>query len=93
MSSKDWWTNERRQAQRERINQIKPWLKSTGAITAQGKAVISMNAFKGKSRDETVELVEAAKKRLERSQRRQLKTLEMLGVDIQALQNSHRGES
>ncbi len=93
MSSKDWWTNERRQAQRERINQIKPWLKSTGAITDQGKAVISMNAFKGKSRDKTIELVEAAKKRLERSQRRQLKALEALGVDIQALQNGHRGES
>ncbi|MFZ3193853.1 MAG: hypothetical protein WA154_11695 [Moraxellaceae bacterium] len=69
MSSKDWWTNERRQAQRERINKIKPWLKSTGAITAEGKAVISMNAFKGKSRNETLKALGEDKQPIQNSHR------------------------
>lgn len=41
------WTKEKRQAERDRINQTKPWLKSTGAKTPEGKAVSSQNAFKG----------------------------------------------
>ena len=41
------WTKEKRQAERDRINQTKPWLKSTGAKTPEGKAISSQNAFKG----------------------------------------------
>jgi hypothetical protein len=41
------WTEEKRQAERNRINQTKPWLKSTGAKTQEGKAICSQNAFKG----------------------------------------------
>ena len=40
-------TEEKRQAMRDRINQSKPWLKSTGAKTPEGKAISSQNAFKG----------------------------------------------
>jgi len=35
-----------RQMQRERIMITKPWLKSTGAKTAEGKAISKMNALK-----------------------------------------------
>lgn len=40
------WTPERRAAQALRIKKQKPWLKSTGPKTAQGKARISQNACK-----------------------------------------------
>jgi len=35
-----------RQMQRERIYKTKPWLKSTGAKTAEGKEISRMNALK-----------------------------------------------
>ena len=38
------WTEERRARQREIIQQTKPWLKSTGPRTQEGKAVSSQNA-------------------------------------------------
>ncbi|WP_297575122.1 hypothetical protein [uncultured Deefgea sp.] len=38
------WTDEQKQHQRELIQRIQPWLKSTGPITAEGKAVASQNA-------------------------------------------------
>lgn len=40
------WTEERRQKQRELIQNWKPWEKSTGARTPQGKARSSRNAYK-----------------------------------------------
>ena len=44
------WTEERKQRQRELIQSWKPWLKSTGAKTPEGKARSSKNATKtGKS--------------------------------------------
>ena len=45
MGNQSYWTEERRQAQRERINRVKPWLKSTGARTPEGKAISSQNAY------------------------------------------------
>ena len=39
------WTPERRDKQAERIRQSKPWEKSTGPRTAEGKAVSSQNAL------------------------------------------------
>ena len=47
MGNQHYWTEERRQEQRERIQASKAWLKSTGPITAKGKATVSRNAFKG----------------------------------------------
>ena len=47
MSNQHYWTDERRQEQRERIQASKAWLKSTGPTTAAGKAKSSRNAFKG----------------------------------------------
>lgn len=41
------WTEEKRQRERDRINQTQPWLKSTGARTPEGKKIISQNAYKG----------------------------------------------
>ena len=44
------WTPEQRQRQRELIQRWKPWEKSTGAKTLEGKAKSSKNAIKdGKS--------------------------------------------
>jgi len=40
------WNDEARQAAREEIMKNKPWLKSTGAKTAAGKAKSKMNALK-----------------------------------------------
>jgi hypothetical protein len=41
------WTTERRAKQSQAIRQWKPWAKSTGAKSPEGKAVVSRNAFKG----------------------------------------------
>ncbi|WP_343597685.1 hypothetical protein [Acinetobacter sp.] len=40
------WTEESRQLQRERILKNRPFDKSTGARTAEGKATVSKNALK-----------------------------------------------
>ncbi|MBU0800706.1 MAG: hypothetical protein KKA05_06845 [Alphaproteobacteria bacterium] len=40
------WPPARRKAQAERIRQIKPWLKSTGPRTPEGKKRSSKNAVK-----------------------------------------------
>ena len=40
------WTGERKQKQRELIQNWKPWEKSTGARTPKGKARSSRNAYK-----------------------------------------------
>ena len=39
------WTEERRRKQAEMINRLKPWEKSTGPKTEQGKARSKMNAL------------------------------------------------
>ncbi len=41
------WTPEQRQRQAEKIQQWRPWLKSTGPRTAKGKAKVSRNAYTG----------------------------------------------
>ena len=44
------WSAEERQRQRELIQRWKPWTKSTGAKTPEGKSSSSKNSFKtGKS--------------------------------------------
>ena len=47
MSKHNGWTPERRALQAQRIRQQKPWLKSTGPQSAQGKAKVARNAYKG----------------------------------------------
>ena len=43
------WTDEARAMQAERIRKSKPWLKSTGPKTEEGKLVSRMNAMKSGS--------------------------------------------
>ena len=44
------WTPEERKKQSELIQRWKPWDKSTGAKTIEGKAISSRNAYKGSKR-------------------------------------------
>jgi hypothetical protein len=44
------WTLERRARQRELIQRWKPWKQSTGPKTAEGKAAVARNAYKGATR-------------------------------------------
>lgn len=46
MSARNW-TLEQRQRQSEAIHQWKPWERSTGPRSDEGKAKVSRNAFKG----------------------------------------------
>ena len=41
-------TLKQKKLQSERIKSVKPWLKSTGAKTQEGKAISKMNALKTK---------------------------------------------
>lgn len=45
------WTEERRARQAEAIKRWRPWEKSTGPTSAEGKAASSRNAFRGAERD------------------------------------------
>ncbi len=42
------WTDERRARQAEAIRRWKPWERSTGPKTEEGKAASSRNAYKGR---------------------------------------------
>jgi hypothetical protein len=44
------WTDERRVRQSKAIRRWKPWLKSTGPRTANGKSRVSRNAWRGGER-------------------------------------------
>lgn len=50
------WTPEQRKEQGKKIRQWKAWESSTGARTAEGKAISSMNAYKGGFREQMKEL-------------------------------------
>jgi hypothetical protein len=41
------WTDEQRRQQSLRIRRWQPWKHSTGPRTNEGKAITSLNAFKG----------------------------------------------
>jgi len=43
------WTPEQKRQQAKLINDWKPWEQSTGAKTAQGKAIVSRNTYRGGS--------------------------------------------
>ena len=50
------WTLERRQRQAELIRNWRPWAKSTGPRTPEGKARVSRNAWQGGHRAQLREL-------------------------------------
>ena len=50
------WTAERRARQAELIRTWKPWERSTGPRTAEGKAATSRNGWKGGTRAGLIEL-------------------------------------
>ena len=50
------WTEERRRRQAEAIQQWKPWKKSTGPRTEEGKARSSRNAYKASVKQELREI-------------------------------------
>ena len=56
------WTLEQRQRQRELIQRWKPWEKSTGAKTPEGKKRSSQNSFKTGKSLEVRELIKAINK-------------------------------
>jgi hypothetical protein len=63
------WTPERRAKQSQAIRQWKPWDKSTGAKTPEGKAVVSRNAFKGGHRPYLRQLAKDLAEELQYTQR------------------------
>ncbi|MCB1550982.1 MAG: hypothetical protein KDJ26_03160 [Alphaproteobacteria bacterium] len=52
--SKNGWTQERRLRQSEAIKRWKPWEKSTGAKTKEGKEHSKMNAYKHGARSDCI---------------------------------------
>lgn len=44
------WTPERRRRQAELIQRWKPWERSTGPTTAEGKERVAQNAYEGRAR-------------------------------------------
>ena len=46
------WTPERRQRQAELIREWKPWAKSTGPKTNEGKSTVAGNAWRGGHREQ-----------------------------------------
>lgn len=46
------WTDETRAQQSERMKQLKPWLKTTGPNTEEGKKTSSQNAMRHGMRSE-----------------------------------------
>jgi hypothetical protein len=46
------WTNERRQQQSQRIRACRPWEKSTGPRSTEGRAISSRNAYVGSFKQE-----------------------------------------
>ncbi len=57
--SKNGWTQERRLKQSEAIKNWKPWEKSTGAKTIDGKEKSKMNAYKHGERTSLIKEIRA----------------------------------
>ena len=62
-------TPERRAKQSQAIRDWKPWAKSTGAKSPEGKAVVSRNAFKGGHRPHLRQLAKDLAEELQYTQR------------------------
>ena len=63
------WTPERRARQAELIRQWRPWEKSTGPASAQGKALAARNAWKGGTRPQLRELAKILNEHRKEQQR------------------------
>ena len=59
------WTLEERTKQSQLIKQWKPWKKSTGAKSIEGKTISSRNAYKGGVRNLLKEIRTSLKKQKE----------------------------
>jgi hypothetical protein len=59
------WTPERRARQAALIRRWRPWEHSTGPRTTKDKARISMNAYKGRTRELLRELARQLKRQLQ----------------------------
>ena len=59
------WTLERRQRQAELIRRWKPWEKSTGPKSPEGKARSAMRGFKGGTREMLRELARMLREQAE----------------------------
>lgn len=51
------WTQERRERQAEAIRRWRPWERSTGPTSAEGKSRVARNAWKGGHRAKLRELI------------------------------------
>lgn len=51
------WTAERRARQAEAIRRWRPWERSTGPKTSEGKARCAQNAFKGAQRQRDIDFM------------------------------------
>lgn len=50
MNKANFWTQERRAKQSQAIQRWKPWEKSTGPKSPEGKAKVARNGYKGGTR-------------------------------------------
>ena len=75
MSSSNGWSPERRQRQREAIQQWHPWEQSTGPRTPEGKAKASRNSLVHGMRDARSRELMRRIHELLREQRQELKAL------------------
>ena len=51
-----FWTEEQRKQQSLKIKQWQPWQHRKGAITIEGKAKVSRNAYKGGIRQQLIDI-------------------------------------
>ena len=63
------WSLERRQRQAELIRRWRPWERSTGPRTEEGRQVVSRNAWRGGQRQQLRELARALEAELVRMRR------------------------
>lgn len=72
------WTDERRRKQAEAIRRWRPWERSTGPITEQGKLASSTNSLKHGATTKTVMDAMRELRQMDRQTREVLNTIETL---------------
>ncbi|MHB1677348.1 MAG: hypothetical protein ACYCSS_07400 [Sulfuriferula sp.] len=76
------WTPEQKAEQAAKIRSWKPWTRSTGARTPEGKAIISQNVRRGQVKRQAA--IEAARAQIEALQA-SVRKLRTRGADVAAL--------